>query len=72
MTTRQSHHIQPKAKATSTPTKPAPQIGEYNGKPTITLRRSEDDKYPFTFGQSKARLILEHLDAIRDFATAGA
>ncbi len=43
------------------------EIGEYKGSPTITLKAKEDDKYPFTFGVGKAKLIVEHIDDIRDF-----
>ncbi len=42
-------------------------IGEFKGNPVITLKQGENDRYGFTFGLSKAKLILEHLDAIRDF-----
>ena len=34
----------------------------------MTLKRSEDDRYPFTFGKSKARLIVEHFEDIKKFA----
>ena len=40
---------------------------EYKGKPVLIMRRSEDDKYPFSFGLSKARLILENLEEIKRF-----
>lgn len=40
---------------------------EYKGNPIIVIKRSEDDKYPFSFGVSKARLILENIDEIRKF-----
>ena len=40
---------------------------EFKGKPVIIIRRTEDDKYPFTFGMSKARLILENLEEIKRF-----
>lgn len=40
---------------------------EYKGKPIIVLKRSEDDKYPFSFGVSKAKLILENIDEIKKF-----
>ena len=40
---------------------------EFKGKPIIILKRSEDDQYPFSFGLSKARLIVEHIDAIKKF-----
>jgi len=43
------------------------EIGEFKGNPTITLKRKEDDKYPFSFGIGKAKLIMENLDAIKDF-----
>lgn len=40
---------------------------EYNGKPILVLRRSEDDKFPFSFGINKAKLILENLEEIKKF-----
>jgi len=40
---------------------------EYNGKPILVLRRSEEDKFPFSFGISKARLILENIKEIEKF-----
>jgi hypothetical protein len=40
---------------------------EFKGKPVLIIRRSEDDKYPFTFGMSKAKLILENLEEIKRF-----
>lgn len=40
---------------------------EFKGKPVIILRRSEDDKYPFTFGISKAKLLLENLEEVKRF-----
>lgn len=39
--------------------------GNYKGNPTITL--GSEGKYPFTFGLSKAKLILENVEAIRRF-----
>lgn len=44
---------------------------EFKGKPVLIIRRSEDDKYPFTFGLGKARLILENLDEIKKFVEDG-
>ena len=41
--------------------------GEYKGKPLIIIKRSEDDKYPFSFGLTKARLILENIEEIKKF-----
>lgn len=40
---------------------------EYKGKPIILIRRDEEDKYPFSFGVAKAKLILENIDEIRKF-----
>ena len=40
---------------------------EYRGKPIIVLFRDEDDEYPFKFGVSKAKLILENINEIEQF-----
>jgi hypothetical protein len=40
---------------------------EYKGKPLIVIKRNEDDKYPFSFGVGKARLILENIEEIKKF-----
>jgi hypothetical protein len=40
---------------------------EFKGKPIIILRRNPEDKFPFSFGVSKAKLILEHLEEIKKF-----
>jgi len=42
-------------------------IGEYKGNPTITLAKDEDDRFGFTFGLAKAKMILACIDAIRKF-----
>lgn len=44
---------------------------EYKNRPMLVLKRDEDDKYPFTFGLSKARLILEAIDEIKKFVDEG-
>lgn len=41
--------------------------GEYKGKPLLIMKRSEEDKYPFSFGISKAKLILENIEEIKKF-----
>jgi len=41
--------------------------GEYKGKPILKLSRKEDDKWPFSFGLTKAKLILEHIEDIEKF-----
>jgi hypothetical protein len=40
---------------------------EYNGKPILVLRRSEEDKFPFSFGIVKAKMILENIKEIEKF-----
>jgi hypothetical protein len=41
--------------------------GEYKGNKTITLMKDESDRWPFSFGLAKAKLILENLDEITKF-----
>ncbi|MCK9604325.1 MAG: hypothetical protein M0R66_08215 [Candidatus Omnitrophica bacterium] len=41
--------------------------GEFKGKPLIIIKRDEEDKYPFSFGISKAKLILENIEEIKKF-----
>lgn len=43
------------------------EMTEYKGKPVIILKRNENDKYPFSFGLTKAKLILENLEDIKKF-----
>lgn len=40
---------------------------EFKGNPMIVLKNDEEDKFPFQFGLKKAKLILENIDAIKDF-----
>ncbi|MFH1128335.1 MAG: hypothetical protein WAW67_06305 [Candidatus Omnitrophota bacterium] len=40
---------------------------EFKGKPILILKRNEEDKYPFSFGVSKAKLILENIEEIKKF-----
>lgn len=40
---------------------------EFRGKPVLVIRREENDKFPFSFGLTKARLILENLEEIKRF-----
>ena len=39
----------------------------YKEKPILVLKRSEDEKYPFSFGIAKAKSILEAIDDIKAF-----
>ncbi len=40
---------------------------EFKGKPVLILRRDPEDKFPFSFGVTKAKLILENLEDIKKF-----
>ena len=40
---------------------------EYKGNPMIELKWNEEDKYPFRFGIRKAQLILQEIEAIKQF-----
>lgn len=40
---------------------------EFKGKPVLIIRRDENDKYPFSFGLTKARMILDNLEEIKKF-----
>jgi hypothetical protein len=41
--------------------------GEFKGRAVITIKRNDDDKYPFTFGLAKAKLIVDHFEEIREW-----
>ncbi len=43
------------------------ELSEYKGSKIIVLKRAEDDKYPFSFGIGKAKLILENIENIQNF-----
>jgi hypothetical protein len=51
------------ANETAAPSRP--KVGQYKGHPMIIL--NPDDRFPFQFGLNKAKLILQHVDAIRSF-----
>ena len=40
---------------------------EFKGRPILILKRDKDDQYPFSFGISKAKLILDHFEEIEKF-----
>jgi len=44
---------------------------EFKGKPVLVIKRDENDPYPFSFGLSKAKLILENIDEIKKFVAEG-
>lgn len=41
--------------------------GEYKGSPVLILSNGPEDKFPFTFGVRKARLIVDHIDDVKKF-----
>ncbi|MBI5872562.1 MAG: hypothetical protein HZB36_00215 [Candidatus Omnitrophica bacterium] len=41
--------------------------GEFKGKPILILKRDQEDKYAFSFGLTKAKLIVENIEAIKKF-----
>ena len=40
---------------------------EFKGNKIISLRRDENDKFGFSFGKGKAKLIVENFEAIKQF-----
>ncbi len=44
------------------------EFGEFKGNKIIRLKRNEEDKFPFSFGKNKARLIVENFEEIKKFA----
>ena len=43
----------------------APKVGTFKGKPVLIL--NPDSKFPFSFGVSKAKTILENIEHIKSF-----
>jgi len=48
------------------------EFGEFKGNKMIVLKRTPDDKFPFQFGVSKAKLVLEHFEDIKKFVAENA
>ena len=40
---------------------------EFKGKPVLVLKRNPDDKFPFSFGVAKAKMMLESIEEIKKF-----
>lgn len=40
---------------------------EFKGRPMLVLKRNEEEKYPFSFGLTKAKMILENIEEIKQF-----
>ena len=43
------------------------EISEYKGSPVFVIKKDADDKYPFSFGCAKAKLMIENIEAIKAF-----
>lgn len=40
---------------------------EFKGNAMIVIKNSEDDQFPFQFGVKKAKLVIENIEAIKEF-----
>jgi len=43
------------------------EIGEFKGNKILTFKKDTDDRYPFSFGYVKAKIILENIEKIKEF-----
>ncbi|PIV18210.1 MAG: hypothetical protein COZ15_01230 [Elusimicrobia bacterium CG_4_10_14_3_um_filter_49_12_50_7] len=43
------------------------EYSEFKGNQMIVLKKDENDRFPFTFGISKAKKIVENFDAIKSW-----
>jgi hypothetical protein len=41
--------------------------GEFKGKPVIHIKRNEDDRFGISMGLMKAKLVVENIEAIKEF-----
>jgi hypothetical protein len=46
---------------------PLVEEGEYKGSPVLILKTTEEDRFPFQFGLRKAKMVLDHIDDIKNF-----
>lgn len=44
------------------------EYSEYKGNKMLVIKKDANDKFPFQFGKAKAKLILENLETIKEFA----
>jgi len=44
------------------------EYSEFKGNKIIVLKRDEQDNFGFSFGKTKAKLIVENYEAIKKFA----
>jgi len=43
------------------------ELSEFKGNKVIVLKKDENDKYAFTFGIAKARMVVQHIEDIKKF-----
>jgi hypothetical protein len=43
-------------------------FSEFKGNKIIVLKKDDNDKFGFSFGKGKAKLIVENFEAIKEFA----
>jgi uncharacterized protein YerC len=48
-----------------------PQVSEYKGNSILTISNQDNTARPFSFGKSKAKLILSNIEVIKKFAEEG-
>ncbi|MBN1792432.1 hypothetical protein JW826_01995 [Candidatus Woesearchaeota archaeon] len=46
----------------------AVEYGEFKGNKMIILKRGDDERFPFSFGKNKAKMIVENIEEIKKFA----
>ena len=40
---------------------------EYKGRPMLTIKSGEEDKFPFSFGLTKAKKVLAAIEEVKKF-----
>ena len=40
---------------------------EFNGHPVLEFKQDEDDRFPFSLGTRKLKLIVEHIEEVKKF-----
>ena len=43
------------------------EVTTYEKRPVIVLKKDEFERFPFSFGIAKAKLILDHIEEIKKF-----
>ena len=44
------------------------EYGEFKGNKMIIIKKNEEDRFPFQFGKTKAKMIVENFEEIKKFA----